>query len=166
MKQECHFGFVHEPYLSFLIEQKKTAPCILFYFLEAGKERSFAAVGLSRSIGARQGVPYVVLPDLASTEAFFISYLGTHAPLSASSSCPPVLCSSSLRQLPPPSITCEHGRFANIGDSLEPGAGINVYSLTSVPGLRIVNFELLSTFSPLGQAISLKTLRNWLRMLK
>lgn len=132
------------------LSRKKPAPYILFYFLEAGKESGFVAVGLSRSVGARRGVPYVVLPGIASTEAFFISYLGTHGPPSASSCCPPVVCSSSLHQL---SVTCKRRRFSYIGDSLEPRAGIGVCSSASVAGLGIVNFELLSTFLSVGRVI-------------
>jgi len=152
---------VHEPYLSFLTEQKKAAPYIVFYFLEAGKESGFVAVGSSRSVGARRGVPSVVLPAIASAEAFFVSSLGPHTPLPALSCCPPVRGSSALHRLPPLPITrkcCSYVR-----DSLQPGAGIRVCSSTSVPGLGIGNCELLSTFLPLGQVLLLKALRNWLQ---
>lgn len=50
----------------------KTAPNVLFYFLEAEKESSLVAVGLPQSTGARQGIPYVVLPNAAISEAFLL----------------------------------------------------------------------------------------------
>lgn len=97
-KQECRFGSGHEPYLSFLVEQKKKNQLPILYFISLRQGRRAVLLPLA-CLGALEPVPYVVLPNIASTEAFSISGLGRRTPLPASPCCPPVVCSSLLHQL-------------------------------------------------------------------
>lgn len=124
------------------LSRKKKCSSLYFILFPCGGEGEQLCCGWS--VGAGRGVPYVVLPDIASTQAFFPFMSGhTHATVALLLLRPHCAL---LWAAPAPTALChpQTRRSSCIGDSLDPSAGVGVYPLASVPGLGIVNCSQLS----------------------